>query len=282
MTNYNGSLIINTREYGFFSSLIQIIDNLKYCENNNLKPIMNIGEKFLYQHLNKNPWGEFFENINDSIPIGNVIEITELTKNANFLIENYLMVSPSRHDYCLKLWNLLNNNEELQYHRNEINSMIKKYIIPNKEIKSEVQRYINLCGIGKNSLAVHMRTTDYGNHDISQYHRMIEKISINKKYDNIFVASDSEEAIMDIKYAYPNVHHYQTSRRAKELTRMVPLCHIVEGYDKINHGKDVLIECLLLSQCNEIVSINSNVAAMACYLNPNLGINLVARQHGGG
>ena len=43
------SLIINTREYGMFSSLLQIIDNIKYCELNGMKPIINIGEKFLYR-----------------------------------------------------------------------------------------------------------------------------------------------------------------------------------------------------------------------------------------
>ena len=284
MNKYNGSLVINTREYGFFSSLFQIIDNLRYCEINNLKPIMNIGDKFLYQNGNKNPWGEFFEDINDSVSEGDISEISQLTSNANFLIEDYMMVSPSRHDYHLKLWNILQsgNGQAFYDYRVQINAMISKYIVPIKEIKQEVEKNINDMNIGLNTLALHMRTTDYGHHDIDRYKSVVQDVLNSKKYDNIFVASDSIESIMIIKNNFPNVRYYETPLRSEKLTTMVPLCHIVNGNDKIKHGKDVLIETLLLSSCGRLVCINSNVSAMACFYSPSMDVVMVGRQHGGG
>lgn len=60
-----------------------------------------------------------------------------------------------------------------------------------------------------------------------------------------------------------------------------PVCHVMSGDDKIQHGKDLLVEVHLLTGCKEIVCLNSNVAAAACYINPESKIHLIERVHGG-
>ena len=61
------SLIINTREYGFFSSVFQVIDNIEYCSQHDMKPIIELGPKFKYKNLENNSWNEFFCKINDGV-----------------------------------------------------------------------------------------------------------------------------------------------------------------------------------------------------------------------
>jgi hypothetical protein len=276
------SLIINTREYGMFSSLFQIIDNLKFCEMNNMKPILNIGEKFLYRDGPENPWTHYFKPINDGKPEGEVFEVSQLTTTANFFLENYIMAQPSIHDYRLKLWNMIADRDDLLAHRQEIKSMLDKYVKPLPVITEEVQKFAKKNFKGNSVLSVHIRSTDYKFVNLPLLIDRIDKIQKQNNYKKIFVASDSLEAIMGIYNAFPNVCYYETGLRCEKIDSPKPLCHIVFGQDKIKHGRDAIIECLLLSKGKEIVCINSNVAGMACYLNPQMKIHLMWRQiHGG-
>jgi len=276
------SLIINTREYGMFSSLLQIIDNIKYCELNGMKHIINIGEKFLYRDGPENPWSHYFKPINDGKPEGEVFEVSQLTSTANFFLENYVMTRPVIHDYRLKLWNMIADRDDLLAHRLEIKAMLDKYVKPLPVIMNEVKKFAKGNLKNDSQVSVHIRSTDYKFTNLPLLIDKISKIQQQNSYEKIFVASDSLEAIMGIYNAFPNVCYYHTDLRCEKIDSPKPLCHIVHGQDKIKHGRDAIIECLLLSKGKEIVCINSNVAGMACYLNPNMKIHLMQRQvHGG-
>ena len=54
------------------------------------------------------------------------------------------------------------------------------------------------------------------------------------------------------------------------------------GIDKLKHGEDVLIETTLLSKCNHLICINSNVAAAALYMNPSMTFDMIHRSVYGG
>lgn len=276
--SYDKSLIINTRQYGLFSSIFQIIDNLKYCEINNYKPILNIGNKFLYQNNTKNIWETYFEPINDSIIEGDSVEVSTLTNKANFFLDDYLMMRPSADNYELKLWNLLSTSTQLQEHRNEIKNMFDKYIKPIKTIKEEIETFHKT----DNFLSVHIRSTDYCFTDINLFKDRIKEILSRNNYQSIFVASDSLQGITEIVNSFPITNYYKTNLRCPTLDHPHPLCHIVQEDDKIKHGRDALIEAFLLSKGKEIICINSNVAAAACYLNPEIKINLIQRRPEGG
>ncbi len=265
-----------------FSSLFQVLDNLKFCEINNIKPILNMGEKFLYTDGKENSWNYYFESINDGNQEGEVHEITKINNTCNFFIDDYLMIKPSQNDYRLKLWNLVNDDKNLFIHRQEIKNMIDKYIKPLPFIKSEIDNFIVDNFKSESILSVHVRSTDYKFNNLSLIIEKIYEIQKNNNYEKIFVASDSLEAIIGIYNSLPNVCYYKTNLRCEKINEEKPLCHIVFDQDKIKHGRDVLIECFLLSKGKEIICINSNVAGMACYLNPDMKINMVHRQAGGG
>lgn len=274
------SLIIQTREYGFCSSMFQILDNLKYCELHDMKPILTIGHKFLYQDgLSSNIWNEFFLPINDFQIEGDAIDITQLTNNANFLMEDFLMVSPRNNNYKLKLWELHCNDVNTSLHREEINTLINTYLKTVPEIQSIIDEF-KTTYLNKNVLGVHIRGTDYGYHNLDSYVKRIKEVY--NEYDCIYVASDNSESINRIKTEFENVVYYDTSLRADNLVSPSPVCHIVSGSNKIRHGKDVWVEANLLSACSRLICINSNVAAMGAYMNPNAKIDLLTRQHGGG
>ena len=279
------SLLIRTRIYGFFSNLFQILVNLKYCELNNLKPIMHLDDAFAYQNetRGKESWNNFFEDINDGIVEGDTIEITHLTDKANFLLEGFVLCSPQNQIYGLRVWEAHCNQgeENTTQARRELNALITKYLTPIQSIRDTIDEFTKTQLKGK-VLSVHVRGTDYMYHDLNRFIEEIEKKQNEFNYDTIFVASDNKESIDTIAKRFPNVCYYDTSLRAEEYHSSSPTSYIVQGEDKVKHGRDVLIECNLLSKGERIICINSNVAGFATCLNPDMKIDLLCRVHGGG
>ena len=274
------SLQIDTRKYGFFSSMFQVIDNIRYCELNNIKPILNLGDLFQYQNNNQNKWNLFFENINDGIHEQEHIKITDMTHNANFLLDDYILVGPSKNDYRLKLWNLRRTENDpmlLDIHRKSINQMIIKYFKPIENINKIINDFSAKFG---KTLGVHFRATDYES-NITHFMNEIETEYISHKYDNIFVASDNQTHIDTISKRFGNCIFYETKRRCIENHNRA-IVYSMENDDKINHGVDVLIESILLSKCHHLICSNSNVSGFALYNNPELTFKTIYYSPSGG
>ena len=278
------TLQIRPRIYGFFSSLYQVLDNLKYCEINNLKPLIRYDRNFLYNNGVDNVWNEFFEYVNDDVAEGEIIDVYSCQNQKEmFFLSDFLMMNPFHNNFELKLWHLISNNsDKCDEHRKEINELIKKYIIPNKSVLDEIYKFDN--NNWNDTLSVHVRGTDYsgGYQNLHMIKDRIRQLLENNQYNTIFVASDNKESIDSIRSEFPNVINYDTSLRVDSFNNTSPLCHVVSENEKIKHGKDVLIESILLSKGKALVCINSNVAAFAAYYNPDIQIHLVNRVPGGG
>lgn len=281
MITMNRSLLITTRTYGFFSSLFQILDNIKYCEENSIKPIIKLNKTFVYNFNKENVWNDFFENINDQIVQGTPIEIESLPHTDRFLVENFLMVSPKNKNFRLKLWDLYEKStEEFLQHRLEIHQFIQQYLRPKSDILIEMNSVP--LDAEKNNLAVHIRGTDYNNNFLEKFIETTKHDIELNIYDKIFIASDNKEAIDTYKQKFNNVVFYNTTLRAETMNTKTPICYTTNGSDKIKQGKDVLVECLLLSKCSKLICVNSNVAAMATYFNPKMEVKLISRLVNGG
>lgn len=274
-----GSLIIDIRySSGFFSNFLIWVDNLKYCEISNLKPIMRLGSPYqvkdwYYSDGRSNLWEYYFENINDGIPIGN-LEYSNFFKFwDNDAFTCYVGKVP--------VWDNIGDEEKCLDNRFKVNKIIKK-IKPTKIIQTKVDEFIQNNLEGKKILGVHVRGTDYGFENINEYVNQIEKCY--NDFDAVFVASDNMEAIELIKNSFKNVYFYNTNIRMPKYNDGV-LCNnlnVIVGGNKLKHGEDVLIECILLSKCNHLICINSNVAATALYMNPEMTYNMIYRSpHGG-
>jgi len=279
------SLYIHTRDCGFFSSMLQIVDNLKYCDMQGFKPIIDLKPNFRYQFDEDDPWVNYFEPINDKVIEGDLISIDNISNEGLYLLENFILVNPSRYNFKGYIWELISNNSpEIYQNRMEVHKIISKYLKPNQFIKNEVSQF-KMENFGGKMLGVHIRGTDFNfenNPDLSEYN--IEKIIISIKklilehgYTKIYLASDNQESLDIITNEIPNSFFYKTDFRAEKFFNLLPSFKIFDQKDMVKQGQSVLIESILLSSCDGLLCINSGVSSFSAYLNPNMDIHLMTR-----
>lgn len=267
----NGSFISNVRgEVGVFSNFLQFCDNLEYCERNNLKPIFTMRGPSFYNKTSEDTWNKYFIPLNDGIIEGNVTYASDYNY---FPLWNEKFV-------CFQgkvpIWDLHKDEVSCKKNRVLVNKVAKKFQ-PIEKIQNIIKKFIEKNFGTKKVLGIHCRTTDYGFYDLPKYESAVNF----ENYDVIFVASDSSEAINYFKKKYNNVVSYETEIRMTNMNMgVLPRNLKVEDMEK--HVEDVIVECFILSNCNHIVCINSNVAAAALYLNPEVTFNLIHRVEQGG
>jgi hypothetical protein len=169
------------------------------------------------------------------------------------------------------------NEEKCAHNRFEVNKIVQK-MKPSKNIQKKIDDFVEENFKNKKVLGVHIRGTDYVYTNLDEYLVWIKKYS---DFDKVFVATDNFESLTFIKNNINNVCNYETDLRTTTMNGKV-LCKNIAPIDKLKHGEDVLIECCLLSKCDHLISINSNVAASALYMNPNMTFDMIYRSpHGG-
>jgi len=264
------SLIIDVRtSSGFFSNYLIFLDNLKYCQRHNLKPIMRLGGNWYYSDGRQNLWDYFFEKINDGVPIG-------VSQHSNFfkLWEEKFTC----HIGKVPLWEFYEDKEFIKQNRIEVNE-ISKLVKPSIEIQKKIDLFLKQNFENKKVLGLHIRGTDYHFNNLDLYLESVKKII--DEYDIVFIASDNFESINFFSEKFPNICFYETNIRMNKMNDGC-LALYNPSNDKLKHGEDVLIEAYLLSNCHHLICINSNVAAAALYINPNMTYDLIHRSLQGG
>lgn len=272
------SLIINTRNCGFFSSIFQVIDNIEYCSQHDMKPIIEFGPEFKYKNLENNSWNEFFYEINDGVIEGELIEIPQLPNGALYLLNDYIMINPLSGNYKSVLWENVENLDVSYKYRQQINSTINKYLKPNDYVQNIIDNFIKE-NFDSPILGVHFRGTDFGYRDINGFILKINILLEQQNFKKIYISSDNQEAITLLSDAFPNSCFYNTPYRTETMNSTLPAFYIFSGEDMIKQGQSVLIESMLLSKCDALVCINSAVPKFAACVNPEMPIHLVTRLH---
>jgi hypothetical protein len=200
MNFFEKSLIIDVRSSsGFFSNYCIFLDNLKYCLDNNIKPIFKLESDWFYNDGRENLCESFFQPINDGIIIGN-------SEKSNFFKlwdENFLVRQGK-----VMIWENYNNQDELKKNRLEVNKIVN-ILKPNTYIHSIVDDFVNKNFLNKKIIGVHIRGTDYKFYHLDLYVKQIKKYY--KDFDMIYVASDNEESINHIKNNFSNNHNHKKS-----------------------------------------------------------------------
>ena len=178
-------------------------------------------------------------------------------------------------------WPILKNEKKyhkkklkFQYHNTPdyFKNQIKKYINylkPKKEIlnivKSELKKF------NKINIGFHIRGGDRMGNEY-QYRKTIEKISekinnYNKNNENIsfFIASDEIECILELKNKFKNVIFYEENNN--RIHRYNKNNTDESLYNNQKEEKNALIDLLLLSKCDKIISNykNSTFTQLAWY-----------------
>ena len=235
---------------GFFSNITFILNHLKICDDMNFIPIIDMKNyPSLHNEIhpinkNKNAWEYYFKKINK-------YSLNEVYKSKN--------VYMSSKTFQKKMFLDMTNNEISRYF-----SKIK--------IKKEILQKINIFNkekFKKNDkiLGVHFRGSTYktarGHGFPLTKELMIKNIqSLIKKFDynKIFVVTEEQEYLKALKEKFNDQIIFYDSFRMKKLDSY-------KIYPRKNHryllGEEILIETVLLSKCNGLTFIKSNVISAA-------------------
>jgi hypothetical protein len=270
-------LIIKSRKVGFFSLFLQVLGNLEWCNKNEYVPIIDFtNEDCLYwtpegYNNSLNAWNYFFEAHESYLlePPGDKKE--NILVNDSYHPSNEFGLGIDDHG---SEWN---DNPPLKF-RIFVHSLIEKHIRIRHEIKEKVDVFYDQYMNGHNICGVHVRRTDSTDDPLKRpplldaYFREIDRyFKFSKDIETspnvkILLATDDASVIQIFKDKYKdNLLLFDSVKSENGMA-----LHLRKDLNKAKLGEEVLVECLLLSQCDFLVHSRSNVSSVALYFNPDL------------
>lgn len=168
-----------------------------------------------------------------------------------------------------------------KYHRRMGHEIIKKYIKVNDDIKEKVENFFNQIG-SNYIIGCHVRGTDAeGNgrrkkENIGTFFCEIDKLLKKNSNAVIFLATDEIKYIDQFKQKYKTklyytncIRHKKGDRVAIEYPRGVVMPAFISKNPQQN-GEECIIDWLLLSKCNILVSNLSSVSTLVLLKNPEI------------
>lgn len=179
-------------------------------------------------------------------------------------------------DYGIKL-NDYSHDLKIFYNLEEKtnwNRFYKDRIVFKKDILDDLKKYYDQYFLDKKIIGVHYRSTDiysefnrlkkidekYNKASVEMYFNEIDKLT----YDYVYLATDSSQIFEQFVNRHPNVISYATMRSDNDSG-----IHYIAN-DRIKHGKEVLIETLLMSKCDYLLHGQNNMPAVVHIINPNI------------
>lgn len=235
---------------GFFSNITFVLNNLKICDEMNFIPIIDM-ENYPTLHNeikqingSKNSWEYYFKKLNN-------YSLNEVYKSKNVFFSS----------------EKFEKNMALNITDKEVSKYIKKIKIKNK-IQLKAKNFVNK-NFKRNQkiLGVHFRGSTY---KTARGHAFPPTIKLMKKhinhlinefnYKKIFVVTEEQKYLNALKKEFKDkVIFYNSFRMTKFDSFKI--------YPRKNHryllGEEILIECLILSKCNGLTYIRSNVISAA-------------------
>ncbi len=236
-------------------------------------------------------WEHFFEKVSStslSSALAGTYEESDIfqvgfhdldpaTLNDKFLIYNLHSYTP------LNLWtHCYLNSDGLLQHRRKVGEIIRESIHPTKQITTMVESFAREH-FSNNMIGVHIRGTDKASESkigqrptitIEDYLAKLRRLISKNPEATLFIASDNNESIKVIFETFPkNKKVVYTCTRMSTYDSVVPVCLTEAASAQL--GQEALIDCLLLSKCDNLVCTDSNLAAAAAYFNPESKIEFV-------
>ena len=235
---------------GLFSNITFILNHLRICDQMNFIPIVDMRYyPTLYNEPNlikktKNAWEYFFKKLNN-------YSLKKVYQSKN------VFLSSLRFEKNMAL-DMTDNS--LSKYFNEIK--VRKDIIKKKNIflKKEFDKKNKVLG-------VHFRGSTYKTArghalppTIKLMIKNIEKLMQKYKYDKIFLVTEEQKFLDALKKKFNSKLIYYNSFRMNKLDSF-------KIYPRRNHryllGEEILIETLILSKCQGLTYIKSNVISAA-------------------
>jgi hypothetical protein len=166
----------------------------------------------------------------------------------------------------------LDENPNNWYHRQrqKAQALVKKYIHVKQELNEQLEQFANREFNGQHILGVHIRGTDKSQLDSikppEKYFPHIDAYLQQHPDSKIFLATDQSQFVTQMHMKYPGRIITQDVIRSESRTNSFQK-QDDKGYQK---GKEVLLDCLLLSRCQYLFKCASAVSEYAHYFNPAL------------
>lgn len=231
---------------GFFSNLVFVLNKLKFCQEKKFIPIIDMKNfPTLYNEKFKsyNVWDKFFKSINK-------FKLKDIYNSQKVIIDNTGI--PRNNLY-------LTGKDFIKF---------KRKIIPKKRFIKKANIFYKRC-FGKNDkvLGVHFRGTDYktaAGHPFPPTKKiMLEFVNnvLNENYyTKIFLVTEEVDYLEFFKNNYKKKCCFYNSYRFQKN-------HQYYYSQRKNHdfllGEEILVETLILSKCDGLVDIETNVISAA-------------------
>ncbi len=301
LDQYSGILKIriNHSYAGFFAYVTFVINQLRYCEINNLLPVVYFGPRsgdgingFYDERYGDNSWDYYFEpveslnyaevrsrieNNNDPLQLEHVIELDTQT-----LWDLHAAEPDSVYNYPYGYYRrteIANLERWYEDQRDKAHQYISKYIKPKRHILEKLEKFWDTNLSDNNVLGIHMRGSDKGTADASpefmriippkEYYPHIDSY-IEKNPDcKIFLATDQSQFVDEMIEKYGERIVNCDVIRTSEFGRGTNVFG-QKQFDAYLKGEEVLIDCLLLSKCDFLIRCTSAVGEYAMYFNRKL------------
>jgi len=246
-------VVENQEGEGLFSMVVEILGNLAiYDECQCFTLEVNFGNKGFYfdSKVGLNWWNYYFQPI-------------KLGRDDLFSSDTVIQESLNRHRMLLP--------------RRQAHDLIHKYIHVLPAIEKKVEDFFLENLKDYYIIGVHYRGTDSCGR--CSYQLYLDKInfvinSLDKTTEyRIFVATDEQFFLDLVKINFPNLIYCQQEaiRSVEYYNGKVPYpVHKDSSIDRHRQGEEALIDCLLLSRCNIMLTSFSYLSICALAFNPDI------------
>ena len=255
---------------GLMSYLLQVLNNLKHCEENKVTPLVDLSgpSYWLYdKEYGDNMWEYFFS------PVSDVTLVPEEDEERREEITRFLLPVKG-YDKQVILYEWMRYFTET---RKDLNEIFKKYINIREDIVDTVEDYWRQNMMGEITLGIQIRGTDtikYGL-KIQDYIDETHKYLKDKLVTKIYIASDTHEALNVFKKEFDgknNVLHLDLTRQKNYHGASINGRNNWSGVgfkSPKDAGDEILMETMLLSRCSHLIHQKSSVAMCALIMNIN-------------
>jgi hypothetical protein len=238
---------------GFFSIFNTVIGALDFVEKNGVGMKIDFGTKGCYYDISKGPnwWEYYFEPINFGSHKDAIIkEFTDGQKGPLFgLTAQFKMPKKRAHE------------------------LIQKYVKIKSRVQEKINAFVRENFKGHYVIGVHYRGTDkWLEAPKVSYEEVYHVIysNINRRQQvpiKIFIATDDALFLAYIKQKFP---HLVCAINAIRSTNGQSVHH--GKRDNYKKGEDALIDCILLSKCDLLIKMASNLSDVSIQFNPDIPV----------
>ncbi len=296
---------INHSYAGFFAYVTFAINQLIYAEKNNYLPVVYFGEwsadgpnAFFDRARGDNTWDYYFEPVAgytfDDIRacVANPNNPLELDDLVYLTVEEawhlHLESPDSVYNYPYGRYQHKADYDEAWYEkqRDKAHDVLSRYVRVKPHIMAEVDGFVERF-FDRPVIGLHLRGTDKGTAGASphlmriippaSYFPFVDRYSEEHGPCRIFVATDQVQFLEQVR------DRYGDRVVALDAIRTTGAFNAFQTPDEKNYvkGREVLIDCLLLSRCDSLLKCSSAVGEYATYFNrdlPDVDLNHVGSQ----